>query len=253
MLSCKKILLIILIIICTSSCSEHRILFDFENDVTANFLEKLPGVGKAKYLTYQVVSKAASVEIYKSSFREKFIEKDHLLEYTEMNDASLLPSVDYWDMIRYSQDLYMMKYQFKWIDTSQITHEEEAVVFLSVKKDRDESVIGVSPCYWGILDHGFNYISFTQPLSFKEKKPYFYLKLDRINSKKPGLLFMPAGFSNNPIEVAEKVEPFNIEKIVVLNPNKVGGHKPLVFNIKDILRDENALQFQYIKTLTLKR
>ena len=63
-----------------------------------------------------------------------------------------------------------------------------------------------------------------------------------------GLLFMPADFPSRPQTVEDK---FNIEKIVRLDPNKVGGYKPLVFDISKIFNDPNALQFHYLTTLHL--
>jgi hypothetical protein len=44
---------------------------------------------------------------------------------------------------------------------------------------------------------------------------------------------------------------FNIEKIVRLDANKIGGNKPLVFDINSIFKDSNALQFHYFKTINL--
>jgi hypothetical protein len=58
---------------------------------------------------------------------------------------------------------------------------------------------------------------------------------------------MPANFPSSP--TAD--DTFNIEKIVNLDGNKVGGYKPLVFNINKILKDPNALQFHYVNTIHL--
>ena len=59
---------------------------------------------------------------------------------------------------------------------------------------------------------------------------------------------MPANFPSNP---STEDDTFNIEKIVKLDANKVGGYKPLVFNINKILKDQNALQFHYVDTIHL--
>ena len=72
----------------------------------------MPGLGDAPYIKYAVTKKATTAEVYVSSFREKFIENDDLLEYSELNDVSTIPSVDYWTVNGYSQNLYILKYNF---------------------------------------------------------------------------------------------------------------------------------------------
>ena len=112
MLSCKKILFVAVAAVALTGCMEQRILFDFNKDVNQNFFKEIPGLGNAPYIKYPVTKKADKAEIYVSTFREKFIENDDLLEYSELNDKSKIHSVDYWTVNGYSQNLYLIKYEF---------------------------------------------------------------------------------------------------------------------------------------------
>ncbi len=68
------------------------------------------------------------------------------------------------------------------------------------------------------------------------------------NKERQGLLFMPGTFPDTD-SILPKV--LNIEKIVNLDPNKIGGRKPLVFDINQVFNDKSALQFHYVKTLQI--
>ena len=59
---------------------------------------------------------------------------------------------------------------------------------------------------------------------------------------------MPTAFPDHPGSTDDK---FNITKIVKLDPNKVGGYKPLVFDVAKIFNDANALSFHFVNTINL--
>ena len=101
----NKILLVIIAVSLTG-CLEHRIIFDFTKDVNQNFFRQIPGIGDTTFTKFPVTKKATTAEVYVSSFRERFIENDNLLEYTELNDAAKTPVADYWSVNGYSQDLF---------------------------------------------------------------------------------------------------------------------------------------------------
>jgi len=254
MLSCKKIFaLFFAIIVSLSSCMEQRILFTFKNDVNRNFFKEIPGLGTVPYGNYPVTHKATDVEVYISSFSEKFIEKDHLLELTELNNSTRIPFVTYMGVFGYSQDLYLLKYDFVYSMTNE-NHEKSlsdtvhAVVFFSIKHNKNNNTIGVTPCYFGTVNTDDNLIAFETELSLKKDKDHYFLKPLRKSKKINGVSFIPADFPSNPKTANDK---FNIEKIVRLNPNKVGGYKPLIFDIAKIFHDANALQFHYRNTIHL--
>jgi hypothetical protein len=241
------------LIVALSSCMEQKILFTFKNDVNRNFLKEIPGLGTATYNGHPVTQKANNVDVYISSFSEKYIEKDHLLEYTELNDSTKTPFVSYRVVEGYSQDLYLLKYEFIYSATSKKTGESldfptQAAVFFSVKHNGSGNTIGITPCYFGIINEDDSLIAFDTNLTLKKDKDHFYLKLLKRNKKMNGVAFMPVVFSANPQTPEDK---FNIEKIVRLDPNKVGGYKPVVFDISNIFKDANALQFHYSTTINL--
>jgi hypothetical protein len=256
MLSCKKIsMLMFALVVALSSCMEQKILFTFKNDVNRNFFKEIPGLGTVTYNGHPVIQKANNVEVYISSFSEKFIEKDHLLEYTELNDSTKTPFVSYWKVDGYSQDLYLLKYEFIYSTTNKETGKSfdfptQAAVFFSVKHNGSGNTLGITPCYFGIINEEDNLIAFDTELSLKKDKDHFYLKLIKKSKKMNGLMFIPADFPLTPKTPEDK---FNIEKIVRVDPNKVGGYKPLVFDMSNIFHDSNALQFHYYSTITLTR
>jgi hypothetical protein len=252
MLSCKKILFFILTAVSVAGCMEQKLLFDFKKDVNKNFFKEIPGIGNSPYIKFPVTKKAERAEIYVSSFSEKYIEKDDLLEFTELNDSTNIPFVDYWFVKGYSQELYLIKYDFTYTATGKkgnpVDVPVEGAVFFSVKYNGKGNTIGVVPCYFGTINTDDSLINFDTPLSLKKDKDHFYLKLYKKRKNMNGLLFMPVVFSSQPGSEEEKL---NIEKIVRLDPNKIGGFKPLVFDIGKIFHDPSALKFHYIDTLNL--
>lgn len=251
MLSYKKILCTTVVIFSLTGCLEQKIPFDFNKNVNTTFFKEVPGLGDAPYIKYAVTKKAATAEIYVSSFREKFIENDDLLEYSELNDVSTIPSVDYWTVNGYSQNLYILKYDFTYSTKNKkgelIEVPVTGAVFFSLKRNGKNKVTGITPSYFGIVDEDANLITFDTELTLAKTNGHFYLKPQKKKKDTKGLLFMPANFPSNPTID----NTFNIEKIVNLDGNKVGGYKPLVFNIGKILKDPNALQFHYVNTIQL--
>lgn len=251
MLSFNKIVILLLTVVAFAGCMEHRIIFDFTKDVNQNFFKQVPGIGDTTFTKFPVSKKATTAEVYVSSFRERYIENDNLLEYTELNDATTIPAADYWSVKRYSQDLYLIKYQFTYTTTTkkgkQIEAPAEGVVFFSIKHNKGYTT-GITPCYFGIIDRDENLIGFNTQLTLEKNNGKFFLEQHANKKNRNGLLFMPADFSLNP-KINE--DTLTIKKIVKLDPNKVGGYKPLVFDIPQIFNDVNALSFRYVGNINL--
>ena len=246
----NKILAVIyfVCIIALSSCMEQKILFRFSSDVDKNFFKALPGIDSNKYLDNLISKRATEIQVYRSSFKEKYIEKDNLLELTELNDSSEVDEANYLTAKGYSQDLYILKYQFTYrIMENEIGHDipVDASVYFSVKHNGRGQTVGITPCYFGIINKRQNLIAFNTDLSVVKEQDHFYLKPGK---SKKDLIFMPANFPAQPVSFKST---FNIEKIVRLDANKIGGNKPLVFNINSIFKDSNALQFHYFKKINL--
>ena len=228
-----------------SSCAEHKVLFDYDKNVNADFFKEIPGIGSSEFLKDSVFSTASFLNIYQSTFSEKFVEKDSLLEYTEFNDSTKIPLANYWDVDGYSQNMYLVKYQF----TMKRNRVRNAAVFFSVKYKTDRAgdleCIGFGPAYFGITDTSYNYFNFSTELTVQQDHDKFWLKFPKKIKTTDGYLFMPAADTAT-------TDFINIKKIVKLDANKIGGHKPLVFNIQNIFHDSNALLFHYQTKLDLK-
>ena len=247
----KKIFAALTASLMLGGCMEQKLLFDFNKDVNASFFKEVPGIGSEKYFGNTITQKARKLDVYISSFREKSIEKDNLIEFTELNDDSKIRSAPYLQIDGYSQNLYLLKYQF----TYQVTQKEksfdvpvEAAVFFSVKYNANGDVLGITPCYFGIITREDNLITFDTELALQKSNDGFYLKMPKKQKNINSLLFIPANFVEQPVESETKL---NIEKIVKLGANKVGGYKPLIFNISEIFHDPTALQFHYDGELQL--
>ena len=243
------------LIVTLSSCMEQKILFTFKNDVNRDFFKEIPGLGTVTYNGHPVIQKANNLEVYISSFSEKFIERDHLLELTELNDSTQIPFTTYMSVFGYSQDLYLLKYEFVYSVTIENSDQSfldttQAVVFFSIKHNKNNNTIGVTPCYFGTINSEDNLIDFNTELSLKKDKNHYFLKSIKKSKRMNGLSFMPADFPSEPKTGKDK---FNVEKILRLNPNKIGGYKPLVFDVTKIFHDANALQFHYRNTLHLNQ
>ncbi|MEO6329720.1 MAG: hypothetical protein ABIO55_12340 [Ginsengibacter sp.] len=228
---------------------EQKILFSFNDNVNKQFLKNIPGIGSNTFLGDTVITKASSIKVYKASYREKYVEKDYLLDITELNDSTKIPFADYIERYRYSQEMYLLKYQFEARAKKRPNarlHTIDAMLFFSLKLDKDDFCIGFGPSYFGIIDYSFGYTSFPMELNIKKDKGTFYLKPARGNKTTGGYLFFMSGLAPD-----NSQDILNIQKIIKLDINKIGSYKPLVFNIPQILHDSNALQFHYDTTLRL--
>jgi hypothetical protein len=237
-----------------TGCIESKYNLDI-NDAFDNhadvFFKTLPGIKGVFYNKMPVTARAKNMEIYKASFSEATIEKDNLLEFTELNTHSNQPRVPYRDIDGFTQDIYLLKYSFSYRDGGEDI-ENTAVAFIALhyrpmRTDPFVYCTGPGPAYWGLVNDG--YISFDSVLTIKQANNSYYLKGEKANRKNAfNLLFLPADFPEVPIE---NTSSFDIKKIVRMNANKVGGNKPLVFDIPVIFKDSKAMHFTYIKTIAL--
>jgi hypothetical protein len=255
MLNCK---VNIIIAICTtaflSGCIEAKYDLDIRTTLNKNaksFFNQLPGINGKPYNKQAIKVNATTLEVYKASFSETTIEKDNLLEITELNSNSDHPIVSYWNTDGFTQYLYLLKYDFT-CNASGDDLTYTAVVFLSfrympIAAAPFTKCTGPGPLYWGVLND--DHISFDSVLTIKNVKTGPYLTANKANRKNHfNLLFMPVVFSD---QAETNGDSINIKKIVRTDHNKVGGKKPLVFNIREIFHDSLAMRFDYINTIKL--
>jgi hypothetical protein len=224
------------------------------NERPESFLQQLPGIGKMQYAGMAVKQKATAVQVYAASFKEMNIEKDNLLEVAEFNTGTKRPTANYLQVDGFMQNLYLLKYNFNCKSGSDEL-PVVAVVFLSFKYRQEVNGTGVyctgpGPAYWGVVNDG--YISFDSVVNInKAKGSRYYLKMAKHKRNQIfNLLFMPANFSDA-VPVAGSF--LNFTKIVRMGTNRIGGVKPVVFNIPEIFKDSNALRFNYVKSVSLNK
>jgi hypothetical protein len=259
MLNCNKNITIVLFC-CTVifyGCIESKYPLNITstlNERPESFLQKLPGIGKMQYAGMAVKQKAATVQVYAASFKEMNIEKDNLLEVAEFNTTTKRPAANYLQVDGFMQNLYLLKYHFicsSGNDEIPVT----GILFLSFKYRQQINgegfyCTGPGPAYWGVVID--DYISFDSIVHInKAKGNKYYLKMAKHKRNQIfNLLFMPANFS----DVAPAGGSFlNFTKIIRMGTNRIGGVKPVVFNIPEIFKDTNAMRFNYIKSVPLNK
>jgi hypothetical protein len=240
-----------------AGCLESRYSLEVNSTLDNNagfFLAQLPGIKNTPYGGQKIIDNAKKLFVYKASFAETSIEKDNLVEFTGQNRKSKLPRAAYRDVDGFVQDLYLLHYGFTY-DAEGEASTAAAVVFLSLRyrpmRDAAEPVCtGPGPLYWGVVEEDEGFISFDSVLTIKKSGTSHYLHAVKPGKKNAfNLLFMPAAFTANG---AQPASSFNIAKIVRMENNRIGGTKPLVFDIPAIFSDSNALHFDHVKTITLK-
>ncbi len=259
MLNCNKNI-IALLCCCTVifyGCIESKYPLNITstlNERPESFLQQLPGIGKMQYAGMPVKQKATTVEVYAASFKEMNIEKDNLLEITEFNTTTKRPTANYLLVDGFMQNLYLLQYNF--ICTSGNNEiPVTGVVFLSFKyrQQADGASIyctGPGPAYWGVVID--NYISFDSVVNInKAKGNKYYLKMAKHKRNQIfNLLFIPVSFSD---ALPAAGDFLNFTKIVRMGTNRIGGTKPVVFNIPEIFKDSNAMRFNYVKSVPLNK
>jgi hypothetical protein len=259
MSNCNKNITAVVISLLLAACSEKQYKFDITktlNKNADNFFKQLPGIKSNSYAGMKLVEGATAVEIYRAVFKETTIEKDNLLEITAMNEKSEYPVATYAETDGFMQHMYLLKYNFVY-KSGREDVPASAVVFLTLRyrQQVDSPFVyctGPGPAYWGTINETdtYNYISFDSVLHLQQKQQQFYIKTDkRKKNKFFNLLFMPVNF----VETPDANNSIVIEKIVRMGNNRIGGTKPIVFNIPVIFKDSNALRFDYVTTVTIKK
>ena len=180
-----------------------------------------------------------SIKIYTATFKETYVEDNYLLEWSELHDSSTIPRARYLNMIGNSTRLYLCV-------VSTRPDDVQAAVFFSAKYDSDGQCLGFGPSYLGKINPAQGTIAFTTELAVTEEDDVFKLFALKKQTRKAGVIFTSDHFKSS---LTNTRMPVRVDKIVLLDPNKIGGFKPVVFSIEDVLKDKNALLFRYLKTI----
>ncbi|GGB23271.1 hypothetical protein [Puia dinghuensis] len=219
-----------------------------------NFFKNIPAVVLINQRGLKITGINDTVETYVARFSERYIEKDDLLTYSNLSDASGYPRVTYDDMQRYSQALFL--YHLR--TTPQAI---DVVAYLAVHYNANGKCIGLGPAYLGTVDKGEGHIDFLYQMKVtidgRDTCLAPVAKLSRLRSlacqyrSDTHLLFLAKELAiHDPQETwwqPNAAPSIRVTKIVDYDANKIGGVQPLVFNIRGTLPGEQFLQFNSVK------
>lgn len=238
MLNCRTYLLLLLLPL-VQSCMQQRVNFVFNEHVNSEeFFNVVPAEIKRFYPDSDIAA-IDSIKIYVANFKETYIEDNYLLEWSELHDSSTIPRARYLNMVGNATRLYLCT-----ISTS--PKDIQAAVFFSAKYDAEGQCLGFGPSYLGKINPAQGTIAFTTELAVRESGESFQLEVTRKQNRKAGVIFTSHDFRDILLHARK---PVRVDKIVLLDPNKIGGFKPVVFSIDNVLKDKNALLFRYLKTI----
>ncbi|WP_207497149.1 hypothetical protein [Aridibaculum aurantiacum] len=220
---------------------QKTVPFSFNKDVGKDhfFNQLLPAA--QKLYPDQDIQKLESVRMYAAVLKEAYIEKDYVLEWNEMNDSSRKEKVTYHKVDGYATRLYLGL-----VTTS--PSNINAAVFFTAKFNPDRECLGFGPAYFGVVNPSLQSIRFTTDLAVKQPAGNFQLVVQGKQTRPGGVLFVSPDFLK---PAFGNITSIKVEKIVFLDPNKIGGYKPVVFPVKEVMQDEHALLFRYLTTIQL--
>lgn len=226
-------LLLFAAIILFGSCLQNKVVFSYKDNVNLNLFSEIPELTKSILPLKDSVNTVDSIAVYRTVFRERYIENDNIVDISLLNDSTRLPYVKYSKVIGSRQDVYLFR-----LYTS--PEKSNAFIFFSAKYNADKECIGFGPSYFGYQSNRENMtvIDFAAELKpkFRNDAYRFY------KYAKTRMLFI-ADDNGDENRIA-------IKKIVLKVPNKIGSEKSLVFPVAEIFGDSAALQFDYYKTIT---
>ena len=159
------------------------------------------------------------IAVYKTAFREKYVETGSIVTPASLNDASRKDTVSYKALLGYRQDLYLARVEGRcnpdaWFYFS---------VWYRARTDTPaQEQFGFGKAYLGTQDASDNTIHFTHSLLMKKCEEGYYLAFKDTAE----FFFVTDGLEkgNSPIKV---------NRIVVEENNKFGGPNSFVFRVAD--------------------
>lgn len=220
-----------------SACMQQRVSFVFNEDIDKAFFA--PVVSELQKLKPETrIDGLGSISVYQAAYKETYIEDNHLLEWSELHDNSTIPRASYYKMRGSATRLYLFK-----LNTQ--PQDVKGVVFLSAKFDSENECLGFGPAYIGLLNPEQEVATFTSDFILKETAEALKMVVLKRQVRREGVMFYSKDFGRKETNTS----PISVEKVIQLDPNKLGGFKPVVFDVKEILRDKNAMLFHFIKTI----
>jgi hypothetical protein len=171
------------------------------------------------------------ITVYKTAFREKYVETGSVLSPASLNDASRRDTVAYKGLMGYRQDLYLIRVEGR-------CHPDAWFYFSVWYRARtdmpEQEQFGFGKAYLGVQNESDNTIHFTHSLLMKRCDEGHYLAY-----KDTAQFF----FVTEGLERTDR--PIMVNRIVVEEHNKFGGPDAFVFKVADHFPGEmRALVFR---------
>ena len=173
------------------------------------------------------------ITVYKTAFREKFVETGSIVSPASLNDASRRDTVAYKGMIGYRQDLYLIRVEAR-------CHPDAWFYFSVWYRARTDmpaqEQFGFGKAYLGVQDESDKTIHFTHSLLMKRCEEGHYLAFKDTAQ----FFFVTDGLERDN-------SPIMVNRIVVEEHNKFGGPDAFVFKVADHFPGElKALVFRKV-------
>jgi hypothetical protein len=227
MLNYRTIIFLFTCCYAVCSCKPHSYLFGFKKDITKNFFAEVPQIAGIDDFSIR------SIKVYRAYLEEKLVEREAIPEYKLINKESKQPSVKLVTS-RNHHELYLFEIL---PDTKQL---DTVYVFLATSFNARGQCLGLGPAYLGFLR--IDQLVIKKILKISRKGDVYQLKA----RKKTDLIFLAEEELPQPLNTSS---PIRIKQIIRLDPNKIGGEKPIVFTIEKIFNDPDALVFTFHSTI----
>ena len=257
----KGVLKFLWIVVVIAGCKPTLIPFD-DTKLNPDYIRKMIATAEGFKNNESTDPKNNKVEnedtvftrtrIYMTELEDQYVVRDGILEETIVNtDTSKETS----DLIKISNTyrIYMV--------TAKNETGARAAILLPAIFNADGDCIGLGPAQigtWGAQqlsfykelrwnpkakDKDFKWEYSSKENEFKRSRSIYFDAKDRTTTKRE--IIVVINIKNDIIELDE----FDIDRIYNAAENKFGGYKPVLFVIKDIFGDPQALHFTILKNL----
>ncbi len=232
MIRFKRLAPALLVALLLVACIYRKEITFVQSDVFRDpmFFSKIEEIAKEKGYLRDTAKQAGEILFYRVTFVERQVENGNIVDYTNVSTDSL--AVPYGMDTGTYQELYLANLPMN-------NFQDNLYVYYSLNYNADKKVIGFGPAYLGQLvpcpgDTTINQIEFFASLESRRKAPFVL----QSNNEQTDMKFVLENFTPNSSIV--------VNKIIQAAPNKIGGSRPLVFNIDSTL-GRGALNFKIVK------
>ena len=205
------------------SCKPSSLSFQEETQIAPPFFKNIPAIANFPDLNID------SIRVYKATLAEMMVERESVPEFKLINTESKRPVVDYPVIGNYNH-LYIFRIYSK--------PDKRLSVFLSAGFDFNGQCTSLGPAYLGSerIDRYHMY----KPLKVTRNDSSFTL------AEKSGKFSV---FFYAEDELLRSTQKLKLYQLIDNGKNKIAGTKPVIYNVKKIFNDANALVFLYDHTI----